>query len=86
MKVTIKVLNWVSLILVSLGALNWAIVGMFNYNLLGAMMLGYRSAGAITLYVFIGLSAMWLIASLILQRGRLSLWNDPEEKKHHTTN
>ena len=76
---TIKILNWVSLILLVVGALNWAIVGMANYNLVGAMMRGHRSAGAITMYVFIGLAALWLIVSVIITKGRIALWDSPED-------
>ena len=65
-----------------LGALNWAVVGMANYNLLGAMTGGYRSGGAITLYVLIGLSALWLIASAIISQGRLAFW-DSRRDMHH---
>ena len=78
----VKLLNWISLILVFFGALNWAVVGMANYNLIGAMTMGYRSAGAITLYVLIGLSALWLIASLLISRGKIALWDNYEERHH----
>jgi len=79
----VKALNWISLIFVFFGALNWAVVGMANFNMIGAMTMGYRSGGAITLYVLIGLSALWLIASMFISRGRIALW-DRHEDRHHS--
>lgn len=63
--------NLVSYILVLLGALNWGLYGVFNFNLVSAVFMGDRSIGAIITYVIIALAAIWLIVSTIFARGFL---------------
>lgn len=55
--------NIVSYVLVLLGALNWGLFGMFDFNLVGWIFMGSRSVGAIIVYVLITLAAIWLIVS-----------------------
>lgn len=52
-------LDWISWILVVVGALNWGLVGVFNYNLV-EMILG---VGMLTswVYALVGLSGLYMI-------------------------
>ena len=65
--------NLIAYCLVLLGAMNWASVGIFDFNLVGAIFGGYRAAGAIVVYCLILLAAAWLIISPILTHGKLYL-------------
>ena len=49
--------NIVSYILVLLGAVNWGLYGIFNFNLVSAIFAGDRSVGAVIVYVIIALAA-----------------------------
>ncbi|RJR25787.1 DUF378 domain-containing protein [Candidatus Microgenomates bacterium] len=55
----LNVLDWISLILVIVGALNWAAVGLFNYNLVSALF-GVMSSITRTIYVLVGLAGLYL--------------------------
>ncbi len=62
--------NYVCYILTIVGALNWGLVGIFDFNLVGWIFGGYRSTGAIIIYILVALSAIWLIISpMVTGRG-----------------
>ena len=65
--------NLISYILVLLGAVNWGLYGIFNFNLVSAIFMGPRSVGAIIIYSLITLAAIWLIISPIITNGALKL-------------
>jgi len=67
--------NFISYILVLLGAVNWGLVGIFNFDLVSTVFMGARSAGAIITYILIALAAIWLIISTVVAHGRLRLNN-----------
>ena len=54
-----KSLHMIVFTLVVVGALNWGLVGLFNFNLVSAL-LGVDSALEKLVYVLVGLSAVWL--------------------------
>ena len=64
--------NLISFILVIVGALNWGLVGIFNWNLVEAIFGGYN-AGSIIVYILVAIAAIWLIISVFLTKGRLLL-------------
>ncbi len=66
-----KILNIIAYILVIVGALNWGLFGFFGFNLVSFVFAGARSVGAIIIYTLIALSAIWLIISPMITRGRL---------------
>jgi len=55
-------MDWVAFILVIIGALNWGLVGAFNYNLVDSIF-GIGSVIARIIYVLVGLSALYLLAT-----------------------
>ncbi len=65
--------NLISYILVLLGALNWGMFGIFDFNLVSAIFMGPRSVGSIIVYSLITLAAIWLIISPIITNGALKL-------------
>ena len=68
--------NIIAYILVLLGALNWGMFGIFNFNLVSAIFMGPRSVGSIIVYSLITLAAIWLIISPIITNGMLKLRGD----------
>lgn len=74
--------NIISYVLVLLGAVNWGLYGMFNFNLVSWIFQGPRSVGSIIVYVLITLAAIWLIISPILSGNGLRLrMKDYESEK-----
>ena len=58
--------NIISYVLVLLGAVNWGLYGIFDFNLVSWIFQGPRSVGSIIVYVIITLAAIWLIISPII--------------------
>lgn len=55
----LSVLDWLALVLVIVGGLNWGLVGLLNFNLV-ATLFGDMSAISRVVYSFVGLSALYL--------------------------
>ena len=72
--------NVISYILVLVGALNWGLYGIWNFNLVGWIFMGDRSAGAVIVYILVALAAMWLIISPLFSRGRLYLCSSAKKQ------
>lgn len=51
-------LDWIALILVIIGGLNWGLVGAFNFNLVDAIF-GAMSVIAKIVYILVGVAAIW---------------------------
>lgn len=72
--------NYIALILVLLGSLNWGLVGIFNYNLVSAIF-GAGTVGAIITYVLVLIAAIWLIISICIMRGHLVFNNNDYDER-----
>ena len=53
-----KVVTVIALVLLVVGGLNWGLVGAFDFNLVDSI-LGEGSALSRTVYVLVGLAAVW---------------------------
>jgi len=53
-------LDWIAIVLVVIGAVNWGLVGLFNWDLV-QMVLGTIPILAKIVYVLVGLSGLYLI-------------------------
>lgn len=74
--------NIISYALVLLGAVNWGLFGIFDFNLVSWIFGGPRTAGAIVVYVVITLAAVWLIISPIISgRGLRLKMRDKQTKE-----
>lgn len=56
----LKTLDWIAIILVVVGALNWALVGLFSLDLV-ATIFGDMSVLARVVYVVVGLAGLYLL-------------------------
>ena len=62
-------MNIVALILMIVGALNWLLVGLFNFNLV-TWIFGAGSVISTILYILVGLGGIWGIVMLFQQNVR----------------
>lgn len=60
--------NYIALIILLLGGLNWGIIGIFNFNLIAWICMGSKILERI-IYVLVLLSTIWLIISACIDGG-----------------
>jgi uncharacterized protein len=53
-------LDWIALILLVIGGLNWGLVGLFRFDLVAALF-GYMSWFSRIVYILVGISAIYMI-------------------------
>ena len=58
-----KVIDTIALLLVIIGALNWGLIGIFNFNLVDTLF-GSMSALSRIVYTLVGISGIWSIKLL----------------------
>ena len=56
----INILDWVAIVLVIVGGLNWGLVGAFNFDLV-AFIFGAMSMLSKIVYVLVGLAALYMV-------------------------
>lgn len=78
--------NIISYVLVLLGAVNWGLYGIFDFNLVSWIFQGPRSVGSIIVYVLILLAAIWLIISPIISGNGLRLREKEKTVENHAEN
>lgn len=71
-----RVIHWVALILVIIGALNMGMWGFFHIEVIGSIFKGRDTAISRIIYAFIGLSGLWcfslfkILASCDIKQGK----------------
>lgn len=73
-----RIVNIIAYVLVIIGAINWGLFGLFDFNFVSMIFAGARSAGSIVTYSIIALAAIWLILSPFITDGVLWLKNRAE--------
>ena len=58
-----KVIDTIALILIIIGAINWGLIGFFNFNLVSAIF-GEMSIVSRVIYALVGISGLWGIKLL----------------------
>ncbi len=58
-----KVIDKIALLLVIIGAINWGLVGIFNFNLVDTIF-GTMSIISRIIYILVGISGLWAIKLL----------------------
>lgn len=56
-----KALNYIALVLVVIGALNWSLVGLFEFDLVGAMFGGMTSMLSRIIFTLVGIAGIWAL-------------------------
>jgi len=57
-------ISWLAWILVVIGGLNWGLVGLFHYDLVGTLFGGVTTFSARAIYTLVGAAALWQIVAL----------------------
>ena len=57
-------INKISLALVIIGALNWLMIGLFGYGLVGALFGGQMAVMSRIVYSLVGIAGLWCITLL----------------------
>lgn len=70
-----RIVNIIAYALVIVGAINWGLFGLFEFNLVSSVFAGARTAGSVIVYSIIALAALWLILSPFITGGVLWLKN-----------
>lgn len=55
-----KVIDTIALVLIIIGAINWGLIGLFNFNLVDTLF-GVGSALSRIVYTLVGVSGLWAI-------------------------
>lgn len=55
-----KIINVIAYVLTIVGALNWLLVGVFNFNLVSAIF-GTATFLSSLIYILVGIAGLWLI-------------------------
>ena len=58
-----KVIDTIALILIIIGAINWGLIGIFNFNLVDSIF-GTMSVISRIIYTLVGISGLWRIKLL----------------------
>lgn len=67
----LSAMDWVAMVLMIVGGLNWGLIGAFDFNLVSALF-GEQSALTRLVYVLVGLASLYGIYTLAKQAGRHS--------------
>lgn len=67
--------NIIAFIIILIGAVNWGLVGIFDFNLVSAIFGSGQNLGSSFVYVLVFISALWLILASILDKGVIKLCN-----------
>ena len=57
-----KAINYTALTLVIIGALNWLLVGIFQFDLVAAIFGGSAAVLSRIIYILVGIAGLWCIA------------------------
>ena len=78
----LSTLDWVALVLLLVGGLNWGLVGFFGFNLVAAV-LGDMTIASRLIYVLVGLSAIYVaVISPMLARQPTAEVHRPVHQAH----
>lgn len=58
-----KIVDKIALVLIIIGAINWGLIGIFNFNLVDAIF-GTMSVISRIIYALVGISGLWGIKLL----------------------
>ena len=61
-----KIIDKIALLLVIIGAINWGLIGLFNFNLVDTLF-GTMSWISRIIYTLVGISGLWSIRLLLIK-------------------
>ena len=72
-------MDTVALILMVIGALNWGLVGIFQFDLVAAIFGGMSGVVSRIIYTVVGLAGIWGITMLFRRRNRAGIMSERGE-------
>lgn len=78
------IVNIIAFCLVLIGAINWGLIGIFDWNLVTAIFGAGLTVGSRIIYILVFVAALWLIFYAIYGMGRISL--NPMDENHKKSN
>lgn len=80
-----SVLDWIAMILLIIGGLNWGLVGVANFDLVGAIFKGTYEIGsdatiAKIVYILVGLSALYMLIMAFAKKDASAQPTQPMQK------
>ena len=74
--------NFIMLIIVIAGALNWFSIGMFQFDLIAGIFGTQAHFGSRFLYTIIGIAGIWLLIYATVKKGKLILLQPKDKSKN----
>lgn len=71
-------MDTISLILIVVGALNWGLIGIFQFDLVAAIFGGMSGVVSRIIYTLVGLAGIWGITMLFRRRNRAGIMSESE--------
>jgi hypothetical protein len=65
----LNVLDWICMILIVIGGLNWLLVGIFDFNLVSAIF-GVMSIISRIIYILVGVAALYVVIFMFPKIGK----------------
>lgn len=65
----LNVLDWICMILIVIGGLNWLLVGIFDFNLVSAIF-GMTSIISRIIYILVGVAALYVVIFMFPKIGK----------------
>ena len=60
----VKTMDFIALLLVIVGAINWGSIGIFSFDIVGALFGGQASIISRVIFTLVGLAGLWCITLL----------------------
>ena len=76
--------NFVTLMIVVAGALNWFCIGVFQFDIIAGIFGTQSHFFSRFVYTVIGLAGFWILLVSLVKKGQLTLWKR-KTKKHEST-
>lgn len=65
----LNALDWLAIVLTIIGAINWGLIGFFDFDLVRAIF-GTRTLASFAIYSIIGIAGLYMIFTIAKQENR----------------
>jgi len=65
-----SILNIIAFIVLAIGGINWGLIAIFNWNLVGVIFSGW-TIGSIIVYILVAVATLWLIFAAFYGKGKI---------------
>jgi uncharacterized membrane protein YuzA (DUF378 family) len=79
----LKTIHWIALVLTIIGAINWGLVGLFQFDLVAAIFGGMDSGASRVIYTLVGLAGVLLAVTEMRREAALRGGEVPVRVQSH---